>query len=255
MILIKKVLCLSAAVAVSFCAIAREATHELLDGVVLRAQEIPHDEDAPPETRLLLSTSGGLCAVRVPGGEGVWRSYTDAEVEIFGELQGMEFRIPSRSAVRVVKYPPMGPGSMLDVIPAGEMLYRQAVERERAEAARQCAALTRSWVMLALSLLALVVSTAVLALILRRSRRKAKRLGFTLDAERRRTGRLHENMEQQLTGAKMLLEAAISLSGEITPEPVARAVEKAAGVIDHANSKVHFSAANAARKLGEDRRG
>lgn len=226
----------------------------MLTGVVLRAQELAHAERESPETRLLLSTADGLCVVRVPGSQEMWRSYTDAEVEIFGELHGMEFRVPSRSAVRVVKYPPMGPGAMLDVIPAGELLHRQVVERERQKAAKQRRALVRSWIILAMSVVVFIMSTCVLVLVLLRSRRKAKRLGFTLNAERRRTGRLHENMEQQLTGAKMLLEAAISLSGEMTPEPVARAVEKATDVIDDTNSKVHFSAANVAKKLGADRR-
>ena len=197
-----------------------------LEGVVLRAHEI-HDAERSPMTRILLSTTDGLCAVRIPGEAADWDSYSDAEVEIRGVMRGDEFVVEDESDIRLLKYPSTDPESLVDILPAGEFVRRRAQRRN---------------ILIALGgvlLAALLVS--VLARLVIRNRRKAFFMMGRVARERRRTGALHEDVEQQLEGVRMLLESAIAYAPD-TPKEVKEAVAAVTRILEETNRKVHRTA-------------
>ena len=226
--------CAAFAAGAAFCGPALDV--DRIQGIVLRAQDVPGTEGARRESRVLLSTEDGLCAVRLPGGEESWSGYADATVEIFGVLTGMEFVVESKSAVRVIKYPPAG-DTLSEVLPAGEIVYRHRIAAERERRRRERIA---TFLGLGAGVFAALVAFSALWVYALRGRRKARRLAVDLVRERRRVGQLHESVEQRLTGAKMLLQVALDMAGDgEVSTPLATAAAKAADEIGAANSDVH----------------
>lgn len=209
-----------------------------IDGVVIRAQKVRGGGDESL-SRLLLSTTDGLCAVSVPGGIDEWNCYVDAEVEITGVLRGLEFVVASESDVHVIKYPPIGPDELVDVLPAGE-LVRRAMSRRQAE--RERVARRRRMVAVSVASVSVFAVLSILAYFIFRSRRKARFLMNRLASERRRTGKLHESIEQQLSGSRYLLETAQEC-GEGTPKEVSETMSTVIDALSDINRKVHRNTA------------
>lgn len=226
------------------CSASQDAS---VSGVILRAQSIRGG--VGDSTRLLLSTDEGLCAVRVPGACEEWESYVDAEVKIAGEMQGIEFVVSSQSDVQVLKYPPTDPDALVDILPAGELVQRR-IRRQEAESEARSRS-RRMWLyVFAASSTSCVL--AVLAYLIMRSRRKANFFRARLATERRRTGRLHENIEQQLSGSRYLLQTALSCS-EGTPKEVSETMSTVSDALSDINRKVHRTSSQ--RKPVEEMRG
>ena len=223
----------SAAFAAVPAALCAESPDASVSGVILRAQAVRGDSERP--TRILLSTDEGLCAVRVPGDAEEWLSYVDAEVEISGEMRGMEFVVDSESNVQVLKYPPTDPDALIDILPAGELVQRR-IRRQEAEA-EAIASRRRTLAALSSAAVAALV-LALLAYLILRSRRKANFLRARLATERRRTGKLHENIEQQLSGSRYLLQTALSCA-EGTPKEVSDTMSTVSDALSDINRKVH----------------
>ena len=209
-----------------------------IEGVVLRIQPLRSAGDKPL-SRILLSTADGLCAVSVPGGPDEWSSYVDAEVEISGEMKGLEFVVSAESDVQILKYPPTDPDALVDALPAGEMVRRAMVKRQ-AELDRKARRRVKVAVLLASASVLAVLS--VLAYFIFRSRRKARFLMNRLTTERRRTGKLHETIEQQLFGSRFLLETAQEC-GEGTPKEVSETMSTVIDALSDINRKVHRNTA------------
>ncbi len=211
------------------------AQSAVVDGVVLRVQAIRGEKSI---SRMLLSTDEGLCAVRVPGGKDDWSSYVDAEIEISGEMRGMEFVVTSQADVQVLKYPPTDPDALIDVLPAGELVQRRI--RRQQEEAERAERIRRLWVLASSSAVVLLVMLA-LGYFVVRNRRRASFLGARLATERRRTGKLHENIEQQLSGSRYLLETALSCA-EGTPKEISDTMTTVSDTLSDINRKVHRTA-------------
>ncbi|MBE6383008.1 MAG: hypothetical protein E7049_08375 [Lentisphaerae bacterium] len=205
-----------------------------IEGVVLRIQPVRSAGDRPL-SRLLLSTADGLCAVSVPGGPDEWSGYVDAEVEISGVMEGLEFIVSSESDVQILKYPPTDPDALVDALPAGEMV-RRAMMRRKAEQDRK--ARVRAVVAVTLISVSVIAVLFLLTYFILRSRRKARFLVNRLATERRRTGRLHESIEQQLSGSRYLLETAQEC-GEGTPKEVSETMSTVIDALSDINRKVH----------------
>ncbi len=216
-------------------------------GVVLRVQDVRGDGGRA--ARLLLSTDEGICAVRVAGPADDWASYVDAEVEIAGELDGDEFVVDSPVDVQILKYPPTDPDVLVDVLPAGE-LVRRRLGRQREEAeARERRRRALVYIVVGVSALA---AFAVLFYIIAAIRRKEHFFRNRLAKERRRTDRLHENIEQQLSGSRYLLETALTYS-KGTPREVSETMSTVSEALSDINRKVHRK--NTAMKSIEEARG
>lgn len=209
-----------------------------IEGVVLRAQAISVESAGAPMSRLLLSTSEGLCAVRVPGDAADWASYADAEIEIHGVMRGDEFVVGEESDIKLLKYPSGDPDVVRDVLPAGEFVRRRIYRR--------------NVMLVGGAVLASIVLISVLAALVVRNRRKARFFMGRVARERRRTGVLHEDVEQQLEGVRMLLQNAIAFTPN-TPKEIEEAVLTVSQILSETNRKVHRTAA-AGAPLQEKRR-
>ena len=210
-----------------------------IEGVVLRAQEIPVAEEEAPMSRILLSTSEGLCAVRVPGDAADWDSYADAEVEIHGVMRDEEFVVDEESDINLLKYPSTDPDALRDVLPAGELVRRRIYRRN---------------VLLASGIVfASVVLIVILVALVIRNRRKAYFFMGRVARERRRTGILHEDVEQQLEAVRMLLLNAIAFTPN-TPKEIEEAVRTVSRILAETNNKVHRTAAAGAPLVEKRRR-
>lgn len=205
-----------------------------IEGIVLRAHPI-HTTAAAPMTRMLLSTTDGLCAVRIPGDAEEWNSYADSEVEIRGEMHGDEFLVKEESDITLLKYNSTDPDVLDDILPAGE-LVRRRLERRNLRIALTGVA-------------AIVGIVIVLGWLAVRNRRKARFFMGRVAKERRRTGLLHEDLEQQLEGVRIVLENTIAFTPG-TPEEVGKSVRMASKILADARDKVHRTAA-AGRPLEE----
>lgn len=224
------------AVLLLFALLWRSEGPSMIEGIVLRAQPI-RSAESEPMTRMLLSTTDGLCAVRIPGDAEEWNSYADSEVEIRGEMRGDEFMVKEESDITLLKYNSRGPDMMDVVLPAGE-LVRRRIERRNFRIGLG--------IVSAGSLV--VVFLARLAI---RNRRKAWFLMGRVAKERRRTGLLHEDLEQQLEGVRIVLESTIAFTPGI-PKDVGIAVKKVCSILADARDKVHRTAATG-RSLEENR--
>ena len=217
---------------------ATEGHVAAIEGVVLRVQSVRGMGEGP-QSRLLLSTVDGLCAVSVPGEPDEWSSYVDAEIEISGVMTGLEFCVSSEADVQILKYPPTDPDALLDALPAGEMV-RRAMMRRQSELDR--IARRRRIVATSVAFVVGLLVLSVLAYFIFRSRRKARFLMNRLASERRRTGKLHESIEQQLSGSRYLLETAQEC-GEGTPKEVSETMSTVIDALSDINRKVHRNTA------------
>lgn len=224
------------AVLLLFALLWRSEGPSMIEGIVLRAQPI-RSAESEPMTRMLLSTTDGLCAVRIPGDAEEWNSYADSEVEIRGEMRGDEFMVKEESDITLLKYNSRGPDMMDVVLPAGE-LVRRRIERRNFRIGLGIVS-AGSLVVFFLARLAI------------RNRRKAWFLMGRVAKERRRTGLLHEDLEQQLEGVRIVLESTIAFTPGI-PKDVGIAVKKVCSILADARDKVHRTAATG-RSLEENR--
>lgn len=209
----------------------------IIEGIVLRAHPIHSTADAPM-TRMLLSTSDGLCAVRIPGDAEEWNSYADSEVEIRGEMRGDEFLVKEESDITLLKYNSTDPEVQDDVLPAGELVRRRIERRNLRIGLGIVSAIT------------LVVF--LLGWLTIRNRSKARFFMGRVAKERRRTGVLHEDLEQQLEGVRIVLENTVAFTPGI-PKEVGAAIRMVSEILADARNKVHRTAA-AGRPLEEKRR-
>ena len=224
---------------------------DCIRGVVLRTQALPAGEGETPMTRALLSTDEGLCAVRLPGPNEGWLGFADATVEIFGTLSGSEFVVDSKSAVHILKYPPLSPTVVHDVLPAGEIVYRRRVEAEIAAHRRQ---LNFAWLSVALIALAVAVLFGTFVVSVRRRRRRVSRFVRELVRDNRQADQLRESVEQRLTGARLLLQMALDMVEDGKSSPLVDAAATAAHVLAETNSEIHAqSYEDKPRKAGRKR--
>ena len=224
---------------------------DCIRGVVLRTQALPAGAGEAPMTRALLSTDEGLCAVRLPGPNEGWIGFADATVEIFGTLSGSEFVVDSKSAVHILKYPPLSPTVVHDVLPAGEIVYRRRVEAEIAAHRRQ---LNFAWLSVGLIALAVAVLVWMFVSSARKRRRQVGRLLRDLMRGRRQAGQLRESVEQRLTGARLLLQMALDMVEDGDRSPLVDAAATAANVLAETNSEIHAqSYGEKSKKTGRER--
>ena len=224
---------------------------DCIRGVVLRTQSLPAGAGEALMTRALLSTDEGLCAVRLPGPNENWLGFADATVEIFGTLSGSEFVVESKSAVHILKYPPLSPTVVHDVLPAGEIVYRRRVEAEIAAHRRQ---LNLAWLSVALIALSVVVLIGVFVVSARKRRRRVIRLVRELVRDNRQADHLRESVEQRLTGARLLLQMALDMVEEGQRSPLVDAAAAAADVIAETNSEIHAQSYEDKSRKGEVKR-
>ncbi len=220
---------------------------ESVEGVVLRVQDVRGGGESA--SRLLLSTNEGLCAVRVPGAAEEWESYVDAEIGISGVLEGMEFIVSSQADVHVLKYPPTDPDALIDILPAGELVQRRI---RRQEEEREAVMRRRRMISYVSAGAAAALVFAVLAVFILRIRRKERFFRSRLQRERKINGKLHENIEQQLSGSRYLLEAALSWANG-TPKEVSDTMTAVSETLSDLNRKVHRNATQ--KKSIEETRG